>query len=245
MNERWKSLAIRGLRLGVKVGLGLVAAVLLFNIVIMPRFVRHGNEIEVPDLVDRPLSDAGNRLSQAGLAVRDTLERPSASVPPSYVIDQEPRGGAQVKPGRSVLLVVSRGIGDRTVPDVSGQTKRYASLALSEQGYEVGDVVRVPSSDVDRDVVMATDPAAGEILPAGARVSLLVSNGPERQRWVMPDLRGKELDIVVDKLRFGGFIVVVEGRDQFFRSTQRIRSTDPPPGAPVAEGDTIRVHLGR
>jgi len=246
VNERYKTLALRILRTGSKVALGFLAAILLFNLVIMPRFVRHGNETEVPDLVGRSLPDAGSRLAQAGLAVRDTLERPSATVRPSYVLDQEPRGGSKVKPGRSVLLVVSRGVGERAVPDVTGQTKHYASLTLSQEGYEVGDVVRIPSSSVHRNVVMASDPGAGEVLAAGSRVSLLVSNGPERSVWVMPDLSGQDPDLVADKLRFAGFQVVKEGGEQPFRyAPERIRGTYPPPGQTLAEGDTIWIYVRR
>lgn len=246
MNERWKHLGRRVLRTGGGIFLGFLAAVLLFNLVIMPRFVRHGNEIEVPDLVGRPIAEAGARLAQAGLAVRDTLERPSATVRASYVLDQEPSGGSRIKPGRSVLLVVSRGMGERTVPDVAGQSKRYASLSLSQEGYELGDVVRVPSSTVPRDIVVASDPGAGETLSPGARVSLLVSNGPEREVWVMPELAGQDPELVADKLRFAGFPVVVEGADQQFRYVPlRIRGTYPPPGHTVAEGDTIRIYCRR
>jgi serine/threonine-protein kinase len=145
-----------------------------------------------------------------------------------------------------VLLVVSRGIGERAVPDVAGQNKHYARLVLSEEGYELGDVVRVPSTTVPRNIVVASDPGAGEILSPGSRVSLLVSNGPPRAVWVMPDLTGQDPTLVADKLRFAGFPVVVEGGDQPFRyAPQRIRGTYPPPGHPVAEGDTIRIYSRR
>jgi beta-lactam-binding protein with PASTA domain len=231
------------LRLVLPTFLALLATVLLFNFLIMPRFVGHGSEVEVPDLTSRTLQDAGLRLAPLHLAIRDTIERESSSVPPGRIIDQDPRPGTHIKPQRSVLLVVSRGLGEQRVPAVKGQALRYARLTLNQEGYELGDVLRVPSVVTARDFVVASDPPEGDVLEHGGRVSLLVSDGPERKRWIMPDLEGRELQLTADKLRFAGFPVVVRESENRWRfGTRRVRATVPPPGAAVAEGDTIWLY---
>jgi serine/threonine-protein kinase len=230
-------------RLAVPVFLAFLATVLLFNFLIMPRYVRHGSEVEVPDLRNRTLQDAGLRLAPLQLAIRDTIERESSDVPAGRIVDQEPRPGTHIKPERSVLLVVSRGLGEQRVPAVKGQALRYARLTLNQEGYELGDVLRVPSAMTARGFVVASDPPQGDVLEHGARVSLLVSDGPERKRWIMPDLEGEELQLTADKLRFAGFPVVIgESEDRWRFGPRRVRVTVPPSGAVVAKGDTIWLY---
>ncbi len=220
---------------------GFLAAFLVFNYVVMPRFVRHGEELKVPDVSGRSLAQATDLLAQARLAVRDTVARTSPSVPRGTVLDQDPRAGSHIKPGRGVELVVSEGKRSQKLPALTGQTLRFARMGLSQDGYRLGDVLRVPSSGVARNFVIASDPAPGEQAGPGERVDLLVSDGPPSRRWVMPDLRGLEVQLTADRLRFAGFTVVVEGADPYSFSSRRIVRTDPPAGAAVDRTDTVRL----
>jgi serine/threonine-protein kinase len=219
----------------------LVLSALVFNALIMPRFVRHGREVEVPDVTTLSLEEARQRLQESGLAIRDTLERASPIVTAGVILDQSPRPSLRVKPQRGVSLVVSRGRIEQRIPRITGQTFRSARLRLGQDGYELGDVLRVPVSDVARNFVVASDPPEGSLAPPGERVHLLVSDGPERAVWVMPDLSGRELQLTADRLGFAGFVAVTEGGGGMWFGPHRIRATDPPAGALVAEGDTIRL----
>jgi serine/threonine-protein kinase len=159
------------------------------------------------------------------------------------VLDQSPRPSVRVKPDRGVALVVSQGQAERRVPRTAGQSFRSARLTLNGAGYELGDVLRVPSPNVARNFVVASDPPAGERALPGDKVHLLVSDGPERPRWVMPDLAGQELQLTADRLNFAGFTaVIVRDEGRWFGGLGRVRSTDPGPGTVVAEGDTIRLY---
>ena len=102
-----------------------------------------------------------------------------------------------------------------------------------------GDAV-TSEDKVDRNFVISSDPPAGETLPPGATVHLLVSDGPERTALVMPDLTGKDLDLTADRLNEAGFVVLVQ-RGNGLWNDNRIKTAVPEPGAMVAEGDTIRL----
>jgi eukaryotic-like serine/threonine-protein kinase len=219
---------------------GLLAALLVMNTFLMPMIVHHGREVEVPDVTQMKLPEAVAKLHAANLAVRDTMEQASSSTPLGMVIDQHPRPKLHVKPERGVLLVVSHGGTATKVPELGAQTLRFARLALTGAGYTLGDVLRVSSDKVDRNFVIASDPPAGETLPPGATVHLLVSDGPERTAWVMPDLTGKDLDLTADRLNAAGFVVLVE-RGNGLWNENRVKTALPEPGVMVAEGDTIRL----
>jgi serine/threonine-protein kinase len=241
--EQAKRIALAVARRIVPAFLALVVTVVLFNAVIMPRFVRHGREVEVPEVTKVSLAEARQKLAAAGLAVRDTVLRSSPNVGSGMVLDQTPRAHMEVKPDRGIALVVSQGVAERRVPRTAGQSLRSARLTLGNAGYERGDVIYVPSASVARNFVVASDPPAGDRAMPGDKVHLLVSSGPKRPEWVMPDLAGQELQLTADRLNFAGFTAVIsrdEGR--WFGGLARVRSTDPGPGAVVAEGDTIRLY---
>ena len=219
---------------------GILAALVVVNSVLIPVFVRHGREVEIPAVTGKTLDQAVHLLSGAHLTVRDTLERTSPVVPRGHVIDQHPRAKQRVKTDRGVLLVVSQGGVPTQVPELAGQTLRFARLALGREGYDVGDVLRVPSGRFSRNFVIASDPPQGELLAPGGRVHLLVSDGPERGMWVMPDLNGRDLDLTADRLNGAGFVAVVDRSENW--NAERVRTTGPPPGALVAVGDTIRLY---
>ncbi len=221
--------------------LALVAAVLVFNYLVMPRFVRHGEEVEVPDVTGRSLAEAENLLASAGLSVRDTTGRVNPIVPRGVVMEQDPRGDTPIKPDRDIGLVVSLGKREEQMPAISGQTLRFARLSLGQDGYQLGDVLRIPSRNVPRNFVVASDPPASTATVSGERVNLLVSDGPPARVWEMPDLRGQELRLTADKLRFAGFDVAVDDERPSAFGPRRILSTDPPAGSPVRTGDTIRL----
>lgn len=222
--------------------LALVVSVLLFNFLIMPRFVRHGSEVEVPDVTSLSLEDALERIRESGLAVADTTVKSSPHVAEGHIMDQVPRPRIRIKPDRGIQLVVSRGRLQQKIPRVVGQTLRSARLSLSSNGYRLGEVLFVPSSEVAKGFVAASDPPEGEVFPPGEPIDLLVSAGPEKALWVMPDLAGEELQLTADKLNFAGFVAVIEDSDRRWFGLHRVDSTEPPPGALVAEGDTIRLY---
>jgi serine/threonine-protein kinase len=235
-----KRLLLGSVGVFLALGLAAVLAVATFNFAVMPVLVRHGKQVKVPDVSGMPLEEAARVLAEHELAVRDTLGRPSASIPAGLIMDQDPWPGREVKPERRVRLIVSSGGRERVVPDLTGQTLRFARLTLGQEGYEMGDVVRVSTSRYPPDFVMASDPPESTVLAPGQPVSMLVSAGVSATEFVLPDLRGRRLTRVEDDLRYAGFEVEIVG-DRFFDSLRRLEvvDTQPPPGARVKRGDRI------
>jgi beta-lactam-binding protein with PASTA domain len=110
------------IQVGLKVApvlAALLATVLIFDSAIMPRFVRHGSEVEVPDVMTLPLEEAVLRLQEVGLSVRDTLVNASPTVEVGRVMDQAPRPGTRLKPDRGLRLVVSGGRQEQRIPELA------------------------------------------------------------------------------------------------------------------------------
>lgn len=224
--------------------LGLVAALVVFNLTVMPRFVRHEAEVAMPDVRGKTRAEAERILESLALAVRDTVTRVTFDVPRGVVIDQKPAAGSSIKPERGVRLVLSSGRDELKVPALAGQSLRFVRMNLLDEGYQVGDIVRVPSTDVTPDFVIASDPPAGTVVEPGQRIHLLVSDGPEGRTWIMPNLLGQDMRLTAERLRFAGFQVVIDDDDPYSFRTRRVTATAPEPGEPVRGSATIHLMGG-
>jgi serine/threonine-protein kinase len=84
--------------------------------------------VAIPDVVGRPLPDAGGELEAAGL-VADS-EPIKSQEPPGTVVAQNPGAGTKIPAGETVSLQAAQGGGTASIPDVVGQTAADARAKL-------------------------------------------------------------------------------------------------------------------
>ena len=126
------------------------------------------------------------------------------SVPKGQVISSDPGEGEEVDEGTEVDLQVSAGKADVVVKYVVGMTKAEATRVLRDLGLNVD--YRMQDSDEPRNQVLATDPHAGETVPAGSTVTLVLSRGQVE----VPNVVGFTEDAARQRLQDAGFEVEVE-----------------------------------
>ena len=102
--------------------------------------------------------------------------------------------------GMPVKLNVSTGFVLTAVPNVNGVHYREATLELQNAGFSV-EVNNVTSSGIAKDLVIATSPAAGEMISAGSTVYLTVSAGAQINYVKTPNLIGLSEDAAILKLQ--------------------------------------------
>src|SRR5215211_4377006 len=130
-------------------------------------------QVSVPDLVGDQEDDARSALADAGLKA-DVSEEESEDQDPGTVLRQDPGSGKQVDKGSTVKLVVAKAPPAVDVPDVVDQSEDDARQALRDAGFEVR-VRRETVDTLDQDgIVIDQDPAGGEQLKKGSRVTLVV-----------------------------------------------------------------------
>ena len=90
------------------------------------------------------------------------------------MLRQDPGGGAKVDKGSTVKLVVAKAPPAVDVPDVVDDERDAAQQALRDAGFKVR--VREETVDtLDQDgIVIDQDPAGGEQLRKGSRVTIVV-----------------------------------------------------------------------
>ncbi len=197
--------------------------------------VSQGPELRiVPELVALDLGAARAALTDVKLVVGQVTTTFSEDVPPDVVMSASVAEGTELESGQSVDLEVSGGPEPRLLPPLAGSTFEAAETTLVGLGLLV-ERVDDYSVDVAEGQVIGITPAAGESVPRGFTVSVLVSKG--RPYVTVPDVTGKPAAEAADILEAAGFVVTdVEGRPN-----AEVLATNPPAGEGHRLGTSIVI----
>jgi len=192
-------------------------------------------QVVVPSVLGKPEEQATTTLEDAGFEV-DTTGVPTDQ-PPGTVLEQDPRAGEEADEGSTVLLTVSQGPGTAEVPKVEGLPEREAVKKLDRAGFRVKSQGRA-SSDVRAGLAIGTKPEEGTPLEQGARVTLLVSEGPELVE--VPSVLGQQQDIAESQLRNAGLLANVETEDSD-EPEGTVIAQDPGAGSTLERGSEVTI----
>ena len=223
----------------IAAALGFTSAYVVIAVAVFPS--RGGpDDVTVPSLTGMTIGDATKRLEKAGFKLKQGESRPSEGAPAGTIIEQTPLGGALANPGTTVSVVTSAGQREAVIPETKGMTRRDAERALEEAGFSVG-AVQQQSSESARGAVLATSPAAGSKVAAGA-VTLILSNGPPSV--TLPNVVGRSYGDARSALEQIGLLVNGSGLDS--ASTEpagTVLSQSPSAGRTVPSGTTVQLRL--
>jgi beta-lactam-binding protein with PASTA domain len=218
----------------------LVAAVLVDQL-FLPRLTRQGAERALPAVLGLPLAQAEQALRDEGFQPRVESQRPDPSgrYADGEVMGQFPRPGRRAKPGREVLLTLSSGRRQVTVPDLSGSTLRQALGLLADVRLEEDTLARHWRHDprFGEGTVLAQLPAAGDTLAPGDLVGLTLSLGPAPDWVPVPSLAGLPLGQAERVLERAGLVLGFV--DNPLDREALVRSQEPTPGTPLVPGSAV------
>ena len=146
-------------------------------------FEEQTKKVEVPNVVDLEAEVAEARLKDAGLEV--TISDEESDKPEGTVLSQNPAGGQEVKAGSTVIINVSVGIGEATLPDLKGKPENEARQILKDAGFTKVSQ-RSESAPVDPNgieptpavgTVLRTEPVPGQY-PKNQEIVLIIATQP-------------------------------------------------------------------
>jgi serine/threonine-protein kinase len=105
------------------------------------------------------------------------------------IISQDLEAGTSVAVHSTVYYVISTGVADITVPDVTGKSQTVAETTLKSSGLET-KITQENSDTVDIGNVIRTVPAAGTAVSTGSTVEVVVSLGKEDTQVEVPNVVG-------------------------------------------------------
>jgi len=190
-----------------------------------------GRYAPLPSVDGMTLTAATKALHQAGFEAQRGPQVIDNAVAKGDVISMSPSGRAV--PGSTIVLTVSAGPKMITVPPVTGQSLQGAMAVLRKAGLIVSDTPKNVAEDgVAVGTVAGTTPAAGTSWPATKPVYVNVVAG-----IALPNLVGQNI----------GTIQGWAGSNNIQLNVQQVASNQPqgiivsqspPPGTPVAPGQT-------
>jgi beta-lactam-binding protein with PASTA domain len=235
------------------------------------RMAIHGREVAVPNLAGLSDADAAAAAKDLGLNLSIENRFYSPSVAPNHVLSQSPVAGSRVRRGWQVRVTESLGPQTVSVPDVTGQTERPASLVLRRLQLDLGTVAHLPAP-APSGIVLAQSPPANSKGINGPRVALLVSDDEtpaDAPAFVMPSITGLSLAAASLRLATAGLhIASAQSPDapepavdpnapastdaaavyippQAMTVAATITSQSPAAGHRITRADPIRVTLSR
>lgn len=206
-----------------RVLLNLIAAIGVFIGLVWLTFrwleyhTNHGQEIPVPNIVNKSVYDAVKILEDTGL----DYEVDSATYNPKYrplqVLKVWPYPGSRVKDGRAIQIMVNpKGWAPVAIPDVINKYSGLAFQRIDQVGLKVGDTIFEPSIQKDavlRILFKGNVIKPGSLLPRFSVIDVVIGSGPMRNIRV-PNVVGltvKEAKAVIAKSFFE--VGVVERED--------------------------------
>ena len=180
-----------------------LGAAVIFLVAFLGAFLSYGNfwsntTVDVPNVVGKQVSVAKNILEDKHLRV-STSEVTNLDVPAGQVISQTPGAGEKVKEQRTIHLVVSKGVGDITVPDLSDLTVDQARQRLKDVGLVVGKITQQSVDGKKDGVVIAQSPSGDSKVSKGTTIDLVV-NKAKAKKVKVPNLVGMTLKDARDTL---------------------------------------------
>lgn len=196
------------------------------------------------DVTDFPEDEATRRLNEIGLSV-DYKRESSDIIPEGTVISMLPTPGQQVTEDTLVTLVISLGPAEVEVPDVRGKTVPEATHILGLAKLPNPQIVLEASNDVEKGLVIRTDPEAGVAVPVSRTILLIVSDGPITA--LVPQTVGLDEQSARNLIINQGFEPLVQFVDVAFgdQNDGRVISQSPGPNERLETGSSVTIQVGR
>lgn len=167
------------LHLFILIAVAIGTVLYLFNSY-LPEFTRHGEEITVPALQGKSISEVNQILESNGLKL---LIFDSAYVDggkPHMIMSQNPGPGQKVKKGRKIYLSVTSLYPTLVeMPNLKNMTLKNAQLQLTQAGLKLGDTINVDDrfTLILKQKVKGKDIAPGSQIAKFSKVDLIIGNG--------------------------------------------------------------------
>ena len=217
-------------------------ALFAFILAFLWAFLSFGNfwsnsTVDVPNVVGKQLSVATRLLEERHLRVSSS-EVTNSDVPAGQVISQSPEPGESVKEQRLVHLVVSKGAGDITIPDLQGMSFDQAREKLKSLGVSIGKVTYVSDTSKDDGVVISQGLQAGGKASKGATVDITV-NQTKSSTIEIPNVVGMTIKEAKEALgNLGLSISKISGSNE---DTAIVTDVSPAPGSSVKRDESVSL----
>jgi len=208
--------------------------------------IQSEDTVIVPDLSGKDVVYALEFLTDLELNTKVKGSEYSEDIPKNHVIFQDPSAGDEIKKGRDVRIIISKGPKRISMPNLIRLTVQQARLILEENGICPGELSQTYSESVEKDYIITQVPSPGSMITRGSCVDFLISQGGRPKAYKMPNLNGQTLNEAILSLE-KAHLNIGEIKSSFDKSKLRdvILNQEPLPGYRVITGTTVNLVINR
>jgi len=207
--------------------------------------IKSEETVVVPELTGRELVYSLEILSDLELNTKVKGSEYSADIPKNHIIFQDPEPGAEIKKGRDVKIIISKGAKTIAMPNLEGLSIQQARIIIEENDLCLGAHSTIHNK-FRKNETLSQVPAPGTLIVRGRCVDLVSSSGNRGNAYMMPDLTGFALDDAISLIE-GYHLHLGEIKSIFHRKKQKnvIVSQEPWSGHRVLEGSLVNLTINR
>ena len=226
----------------------LVVALIILAVIFIPKLLKGtGAEIECPNFVGKKIEEINsNEEYNENFEFVNKWDH-NEDYDYGVVYEQSETAGEKLKKDAEIILYISMGQSTKKVPDVYGKTESAAVSELKSSGFTTV-VSEETSEDVEKGLVIRTEPQRTEVVPEGAKITVYISSGKPTKDVKVPDVIGLKKENAKKQLENEGLKVEIEEvqltADDKFYPVGVVASQDPKTGSKeVPEGTTVKIFV--
>ncbi len=226
----------------------LVVALIILAVIFIPKLLKGtGAEIECPNFVGLKIEEINsNEEYNENFEFVNKWDH-NEDYDYGVVYEQSETAGEKLKKDAEITLYISMGQSTKKVPDVYGKTESAAVSELKSSGFTTV-VSEETSEDVEKGLVIRTEPQRTEVVPEGAKITVYISSGKPTKEVKVPDVIGLKKDNAKKQLENEGLKVEIEEVqltfDDKFYPVGVVASQDPKTSSKeVPEGTTVKIYV--
>jgi beta-lactam-binding protein with PASTA domain len=200
----------------------------------------------VPKLIGKDVIYALEFLSDLELNTKVRGSEYNPEIPKNHVVFQDPEPGAEIKKGRDVQIILSKGPPTVVIPDLRSFSLQETGIILEENDMCRGAVSHSYHSGFEKGHVIAQFPRAGTNIEKKTCLHLLVSMGKRPKPHMMPNLINYSVDdaiLAIEKTN----LALEQINHQYKKNKPRntILGQSPRSGSIVTEGAPVSLVVNR
>ncbi len=226
----------------------LVIAIIVLGIIFIPKlFSGTGEELACPNFVGKTLEEVlANKEYTENFNFKNEWNN-NSDFAYGIIYEQSESEGKKLKKDAEITLYVSMGKMTKKVPDVYGKTETAALGELKTNGFTVV-VTEEPSEDVEKGLVVRTDPQRTERVAEGAKITVYVSSGKPTKNVEIPDVVGMTKEAAEKIIKANDLLcevteVQITSNDKFYPVGYVVKQEPENSSKKVPEGTTVKLSV--
>ena len=204
--------------------------------------IKSEDSVIVPDLIGKDVVFVLEQLTDLGLNTKVKGSEYSETIPKNHIIFQDPDADSEIKKGRDVKIVLSKGTQSILMPNLVGLPERQARIILEENGLCQGVASRTHHHQLDQDFITAQMPLSGQMIRRGRCVDMLISMGIRPKALTVPDFKGLFYEEALLKADQNSLSLgPIETSFEYQQPQNMVLEQKPPAGYRITVGSRVTV----